>query len=151
MPALTKPMKRTVKILAVMALVVFCSQGSNLTAKDKDGGAATCNGAATNLKMLQGKWQAVDDKSDFLVFENNHRKEKAGGETEWDDEVFILKDKPMREGKEVSDHEAVNGGFIYCEKDDMCWAIVELTAKKMGLVYMGRGRVLEYRRVNKID
>jgi len=131
-----------------MALVLCVFQSSNLNAKDKDNGAATGNEAETNLKMLQGKWQALNDKSDFLVFENNHRKEKAGDMTEWDDEVFILKDKPMREGKEVSDHETVKAGFIYCEKDDMCWAIVELTAKKLGLVYMGHGRVLQYRRVN---
>lgn len=141
------PMKRTAKILAVCALVLFCSQSCKLCAKDKDNSAATGDEAASNLKMLQGKWQAVDDKSDFLVFENNHRKEKAGGETEWDDEVFVLTDKPMREGKQVSDHKAVKAGFIYCEKDDMCWAIAELTARKLSLVYMGRGRVLEYRRV----
>ena len=140
-------MNRTATILAAIALVLFCSQSSNLNAKDKNNGPATCNEVATNLKMLQGKWQAVDDKSDFLVFENNHRKEKAGGETEWDDDIFVLTDKPMREGKQVSDHEAVKAGFIYCEKDDMCWAITELTAKKLVLVYMGRGRVLEYRRV----
>jgi len=140
-------MKRTAKILAVIALVLCGFQISNLNAKDKNSGAATGDESATTLKILQGKWQAVDDKSDFLVFENNHRKEKAGDMTEWDDEVFVLTDKPMREGKPVSDHEAVKAGFIYCEKDDMCWAITELTAKKLVLVYMGRGRVLEYRRV----
>ncbi|MEI6494228.1 MAG: hypothetical protein WCO94_16910 [Verrucomicrobiota bacterium] len=140
-------MKQTATFLAVMALVLCGFQSSNLSAKDKTIGAATGNEAATNFKMLQGKWQAVNDKSDFLVFEDNHRKEIAGDMKEWDDDVFVLSDKPMREGKEVSDHEPVAAGFIYCEKDDMCWAIVELTAKKLGLVYMGQGRVLEYRRV----
>jgi len=140
-------MKRIAKFLAAIALVLCGVQNSNLNAKDKDNVTATADVAATNLKMLQGKWQAVDDKSDYLVFENNHRKEKAGGETEWADDVFVLTDKPIRDGKEVSDHEAVKAGFIYCAKDDMCWAITELTAKKLSLVYMGRGRVLEYRRV----
>ncbi len=109
--------------------------------------SVTTGDAAATLKMLQGKWQALNDKSDFLVFENNHRKEIAGGETEWDDEIFVLSDKPMQEGREVSDHAPEKAGFIYCQKDDMCWAIVELTAKKLSLVYVGHGRVLEYRRV----
>jgi len=140
-------MNRITKILAVFALVLCGFPTSNLNAKDKNIGAATGDEAATNLKMLQGKWQAVDDKSDFLVFENNHRKEKGGGETQWDDDVFVLTDKPMRDGKAVAGHEAEKGHFIYCAKDDMCWAIAELTAKKLVLVYVGRGRVLEYRRV----
>jgi len=92
-------MKRTAKVLVVIALVLCGAQSSNLNAKDKNIVAATGDDAATNLKMLQGKWQAVNDKSDFLVFENNQRKEKAGGETEWDVDVFVLTDKPMNDGK----------------------------------------------------
>ena len=135
------------EILAVFALVLCGFASSNLSAKDQNTGAATGANAATNLKMLQGKWQAVDDKSDFLVFENNHRKEKGEGMKQWDDEVFVLTDKPMSDGKPVAGHAAEKGHFIYCEKDDMCWAIEELTDKKLVLVYMGRGRLLEYRRV----
>jgi len=60
--------------------VLCCSQSSTLNAKDKNLGPAAGDVAATNLKMLQGKWQAVDDKSDFLVFENNHRKENYPGQ-----------------------------------------------------------------------
>ena len=135
------------KILAVIALVVCGFQSSNLIAKDKSNESATSDEAATNLKMLQGKWQAVDDKSVFLVFENNHRKEIGGGMKQWDDDVFVLTDKPMSDGKAVPGHEAQKGHYIYCEKDDMCWGIEELTAKKLVLVYTGRGRVLEYRRV----
>ena len=135
------------KTLAVIALVLCGFQSSNLNAKDKNISAATGDEAATNLKMLQGKWQAVDDKSVFLVFENNHRKEIAGGMKQWDDDVFVLTDKPMSDGKAVAGHEAQKGHYIYCEKDDMCWGIEELTAKKLVLVYTGRGRVLEYRRV----
>ncbi len=29
----------------------------------------------SNLELLQGKWQSTDDKTNFLVFEDNHRKE----------------------------------------------------------------------------
>ncbi|MEI6033040.1 MAG: hypothetical protein WCS65_02015 [Verrucomicrobiae bacterium] len=139
-------MRRTSKILAVIALILCGFQSSHLNAKDKNPGAAAGDDAGINLKMLQGKWQAVDDKSDFLVFENNHRKEKGGGETEWDDEVFVLTDKPMRDGKEQDTLAKEKARYIYCEKSDMCWAIEELTAKKLVLIYMGRGRLLEYRR-----
>ena len=140
-------MKRTSKILAVIALLLCGFQSSNLNAKDKNIGASTGDEVSTNLKMLQGKWQAVDDKSVVLAFENNHRKEKSDGMKQWDDEAFVLTDKPMSEGKEVPGHKAEKAHFIYCEKSDMCWAIEELTAKKLLLMYMGRGRLLEYRRV----
>ena len=142
-------MKRTARILAVIAFALCGFQSSNLNAKDKNIGVATADDAATNLKMLQGKWQAVDDKSDFLVFENNHRREKGGGDPKWDDEVFVLTDKPMRDGKEQDTLVKEKAHFIYCEKSDLCWGIAELTAKKLVLVFKsGRGSMLEYRRVN---
>jgi len=131
-----------------MALVVFCSQISNLNAKDKDNGAATGNEAATNLKMLQGIWQSVDEKSVYLAFENNHCKEKAGSDPKWDDEVFVLTDKPMRDGKEEDTLVKEKATFIYCETSNLCWAIAELTAKKLVLVNKsGSGRAQEFRRV----
>ena len=138
-------------MLTIIALVVCGFPGCHLSAKDKKSGAATSDNAATNLNMLQGKWQALDDKSVFLVFENNHRKEKGGNEQSWDDEVFVLTDNPMSEGKEVSDQIAEDTYFIYCAKSDMCWAIEELTAQKLVLVFKnGRGGLLEYRKVKQV-
>jgi len=131
-----------------MALVLLSSQISNLNAKDKNNGASAGNAAATNLKMLQGIWQSVDEKSVYLAFENNHCKEKAGSDTEWDDEVFILTDKPMRDGKEQDTLVKEKANFIYCEKSDLCWAIAELTARKLVLVNKrGSGKAQEFRRV----
>ena len=141
-------MKRTAKMIAVIALVLCGSTSSNLLAKDKNVGAATGDEAAANLKMLQGKWQAVDDKADFLVFENNHRKEKGEGMKQWDDEVFVLTNKPMEDGKAIPGHKAEKARFIYCEKSDLCWGIAELTAEKLVLVSKrGSGRAQEFRRV----
>jgi len=141
-------MKRTAKTLAVMALVLCGFQSSNLNAKDKKNAAATGNEAANNFKMLQGIWQSVDEKSVFLAFENNHCKEKAGSDPEWDDEVFVLTDKPMRDGKEQGTLVKEKASFIYCEKSDLCWGIAELTAEKLVLVSKrGSGRAQEFRRV----
>ena len=40
----------------------------------------------SNYELLQGKWQNTDDKTNFLIFEKNHRKELAEGMEELDDE-----------------------------------------------------------------
>lgn len=49
------------------------------------------------MELLQGKWQHVEDTSNYLVFAGNKRKEIAGGMANWDEETFVLTDKCLNE------------------------------------------------------
>lgn len=105
--------------------------------------------ASSTLQLLQGKWQSMDDKSDFLVFDSNHRKEKAGGTGEWDDEVFILSDHCQNESDSDSTRPGEKDKYISCKKSDLCWYITSLDYNRLTLSYMGRGNELRYKRVKK--
>lgn len=99
------------------------------------------------LALLQGKWQHIDDQTNYLVFEGNHRKEIAGDMNEWDDEEFILSDKCLNESNKSTDMELAADQYITCSKSDLCWYIISVDEKNLTLSYMGRGNTLEYRRV----
>ena len=44
-------------------------------------------------ELLQGKWQSRDDKTNFLMFDKNERKESSDGMKTWDTETFVLLNK----------------------------------------------------------
>ena len=98
-------------------------------------------------ELLQGKWQHVDDKSNYLVFEGNHRKETAGGSDQWDDELFVLSDKCANDFNKNSETEPEKDRYISCLASDLCWYILDVDQETLSLSYMGRGNTLTYKRV----
>ncbi len=100
----------------------------------------------SNLDLLQGKWQAVDDKSNFLIFEKNHRKEKSAG-SDWDDMIFVLSSSCMNESNIDESIEKETDKYISSIEEDLCWYIIELSQTKLSLAYQGRGNTLVYKKV----
>ncbi|OWY20258.1 hypothetical protein C7N43_21890 [Sphingobacteriales bacterium UPWRP_1] len=107
--------------------------------------AATSSGIP---ELLQGKWQHIDDKSNYLVFEGNHRKETAADSGKWDDETFVLSDKCSNASDKDNGAAPEKDRYISCEKSDLCWYIIEVDKSILSLSYMGRGNTLTYKRVN---
>jgi hypothetical protein len=99
------------------------------------------------LNRLQGKWQHIDDKSNYIVFEGNLRKEKAGDMTEWDEEKFILSNSCLNESDKHKDISKKEFKYLSCIKSDLCWYILKVDKNTLVLSYMGRGNTLTYKRV----
>lgn len=99
------------------------------------------------LDLLQGKWQHIDDKSNYLMFEGNYRKETAEGMTGWDEEEFSLSGKCLNETDKDNGIEKEKAKYISCLKSDLCWYIIGVDEENLMLSYMGRGNTLTYRRV----
>ena len=97
-------------------------------------------------ELLQGKWQSTDDKTNYLVFEGNLRKEIAGDMSEWDKEQFILSNKCQNENGNTNDNDSTSK-YISCIESDLCWYIVDLTKNHLLLSYTARGNSLEYVKV----
>jgi hypothetical protein len=97
-------------------------------------------------ELLQGKWQHIDDKTNFLVFEGNHRKETAAGGA-WDDETFILSDKCANPFDKDKETQPEKDKYIFCKESDLCWYIIDVDKETLSLSYMGRGNTLTYKRV----
>lgn len=100
------------------------------------------------FNLLQGKWQHTEDKTNFLVFENNHRKEIVEGMDNWDDEVFVLSGSCKNESNKDNEVQIENDKYISCVESDLCWYIVSIDKDNLSLSYVGRGNTLTYRRVN---
>jgi len=103
----------------------------------------------STMELLQGKWQSMDDKTNFLVFEKNHRKEAniVDGKGNWDDEKFVISDRCMNETDKNEEIDTEKDKYISCMKSDLCWYIVKLDSTTLELSYMGRGNTLTYKKV----
>lgn len=99
------------------------------------------------MELLQGTWQHVEDPTNYLVFENNLRKEIAGDMSEWDTEEFILSDKCLNESDEGATANKEKGNYISCVQSDLCWYIEHVDKDDLVLSFMGRGNFLTYKRV----
>jgi hypothetical protein len=91
-----------------------------------------------NPQLLQGKWQSVDDKTNFLVFTKNFRKEIAEGMDSWDVEKYTLS---KGSGNSIYINQFIDN------KEVSIWGIESLNSKELTLVYLSRGNYLKYRRV----
>ena len=98
-------------------------------------------------ELLQGKWQSLDDKTNFLVFDKNQRKEIAKGMSNWDMEPFTLSNKCLIESDKEMTGEPEKDKYISCVKSDMCWYIISINKDFLELSYTGRGNTLKYKRV----
>jgi hypothetical protein len=88
----------------------------------------TENNSVTN-QLLQGKWQAVDDKKNFLVFDKNERKETGDG-SNWDSEKYVLSNKCVNESDKENGIEPEKDKYISCVESDLCWYIVSINKLK---------------------
>ena len=107
------------------------------------------NNQQSNFELLQGKWQSDDDKTNFLVFDKNQRKEISEGMQSWDNEDFILTDQCQNESNKADKNDKEKDRYISCKKSDLCWYILSISTEKLSLQYMGRGNTLTYTRVKK--
>ena len=109
--------------------------------------SAVSSNPTETMKLLQGTWQHVEDPTNYLVFENNLRKEIAGDMSEWDSEAFILSDKCLNESDKGAVATTEKGYYISCVQSDLCWFVEEVNKDNLVLSYMGRGNFLTYKRV----
>ena len=151
-----KPINKNMKIrtaffaTAITYLVlVGCNNTANNNNENKTDPAVDkpSDAKPSNFDLLQGKWQSEDDKTNFVVFEKNHRKEIAEGTKAWDDEEFIISDQCGNEMNKADNNPKEKDKYISCIKSDLCWYIESVTAEKLILQYMGRGNTLKYTRV----
>lgn len=151
---------KTLLPILVLLLLISCGNKSTQSKSQKDSLSTTIltrqqnlvskdkfNNGKTNFELLQGKWQSADDKTNYLVFENNHRKEIARGMSAWDDEVFTLSDKCTNESNKDNTYDSEKDRYITCAVSDLCWYILELDSSTLSLTYMARGNTLTYHRV----
>jgi len=103
----------------------------------------------TNFELLKGKWVHEDDKTNFLVFEKNIRKEIAGGMNSWDEEEFILSNSCLNESNLSDKSTKEKDCYISCKNSDLCWYIMSISEDRLTLQYQSRGNLLIYNRVNK--
>ena len=102
---------------------------------------------STIPELLKGKWQHVEDKSNYLVFEDGLRKEIAGEAKNWDEEEYVLSNSCLNVSDKENNIKTEELRFISCLNSDMCWYIVNLDEINLTLSYMGRGNSLNYTRV----
>lgn len=91
-----------------------------------------------DVKLLQGKWQSLDDRTNFLIFTKNLRKEISGGMDSWDIEKYSLSKGPA---KSIYINQSID------DKNVSVWGIEILDSKRLTLVYLSRGNSLRYKRV----
>ena len=73
-----------ISLMIVSISLISCNKSNNTNSP---------NEKFSTLQLLQGKWQSIDDKTNYLIFEKNHRKEIAEGMNQWKNEEFVLSNK----------------------------------------------------------
>jgi hypothetical protein len=89
-------------------------------------------------KLLQGKWQSLDDKTNFLIFTKSLRKEIANGMDSWDISNYNLS---RGSGNSIYINEVIDNEKV------SVWGIESLDNTRLTLVYLSRGNSLRYKRV----
>jgi len=138
-------MKKFFIITTTMLLCFFQAIGQNKVTKHLN-----LNQTRNNIsisKLLLGKWQSVDDKTNYIVFENNLRKEIADGIEKWNSESYVLSNKCLNESDRENGLEPENNKYISCKESDMCWYIVNISKEYLTVSYLGRGNTLKFKKV----
>lgn len=104
----------------------------------------TRNSTKSVYDLLQGKWQSVDDKNDYLIFQGDIRKE-VYGESADSDRYWLSK---SCESSYSNCRQNRSGKYIV-QKDNMCWQ-VRVNNNTLVLTYINRGNTLTYRRVKTL-
>lgn len=99
--------------------------------------------------LLQGKWQHTEDKTNYLIFEGNKRKEMADGMEDWDVEEIIISDQCKNRSNLDGNPNRERGFYISALTSDLCWYISHVDKESLSLIYMGKGNILTYNRVRQ--
>ena len=77
------------KILTLPLLLIACISFTQSIGQSKEKKVTTEKTSATSvIELIQGKWQSMDDKTNFLMFDKNERKEIGYGMKTWSKEKF---------------------------------------------------------------
>lgn len=101
----------------------------------------------SNYDLLQGKWQSVEDKTNFVIFEKNQRKEISEGMEDWDESAYVLSDKCVNDSNKDKVVAKEKDRYISIMGDDLCCYIEKLDATTLSISFMGRGNTFTYKRV----
>lgn len=134
------------KNIFIALSICFCFSQAIGQSKDNKPTIEKKNVISTN-ELLQGKWQSIDDKTNYLMFDKNERKESSDGMKTWDKETFVLSNKCLNESDKDNGLELEKDKYMSCKESDMCWYIVSLNKDFLTLSYMSRGNTLKYKRV----
>lgn len=134
------------KNIFIAISICFCFSQAIGQSKDNKPTIEKKNVISTN-ELLQGKWQSMDDKTNYLMFDKNERKEISDGMKTWDKETFVLSNKCLNESDKDNGLELEKDKYISCKESDLCWYIVSLNKDFLTLSYMSRGNTLKYKRV----
>jgi hypothetical protein len=137
-------MKKNIYLLGLFISILFIN---NTIAQSKISKATTPKMSVSEL--LQGKWQALDDKTNYLVFDKTQRKEISGGMKSWDIEAFTLSNKCLNESDKGLVGQPTKDFYISCLESDLCWNIMGIDKGILTLSYTASGRTLQYRRVKQ--
>ena len=134
------------KNIFIALSIFFCFSQAICQSKDNKPTTEKKNVMSIN-ELLQGKWQSMDDKTNFLMFDENERKEISDGMKTWDKEAFVLSNKCLNESDKENGLKLEKDKYMSCMESDLCWYIVFLNKDFLTLSYMGRGNTLKYKRV----
>lgn len=134
------------KNIFIALSIWFCFSQAIGQSKDNKPTIEKKNVISTN-ELLQGKWQSMDDKTNYLMFDKNERKESSDGMKTWDKETFVLSNKCLNESDKDNGLELEKDKYMSCKESDMCWYIVSLNKDFLTLSYISRGNTLKYKRV----
>lgn len=132
----------------IVLAISICFSIIQLDGQNKVINKTTPKSVATSVnELILGKWQNIDDKTNFLMFDKNERKESSDGMKTWDKEAYILSNKCLNESDKENGLKLENDKYISCNESDLCWYIVAVNKDFLTLSYMGRGNTLKYKRV----
>ena len=134
------------KNILIALSICFCFSQAIGQSKDNKPTTEKKNVISIN-ELLQGKWQSMDDKTNFLMFDKNERKESSDRMKTWDKEAFVLSNKCLNESDKENGLKLEKDKYMSCMESDLCWYIVFLNKDFLTLSYMGRGNTLKYKRV----
>jgi len=139
-------MKKNILFLTIATVLLF---NANSFCQSKVVKTTNPNlSALSTFELLQGKWQSLDDKTNFVIFDKNQRKEIAEGMETWDSEQFILSNKCLNESDKEMGVEPETDKWITCKQSDMCWYILNINKDFLTLgSTIGRGKDFKYKRV----
>jgi hypothetical protein len=136
------------KILTLPLLLIACISFTQSTGQNKVKKVTTQTTSASSvIELIQGKWQSLDDKKNFLFFDKNERKEIGYGMKTWSSEKFELSNKCLNESDLEKGSESEKDKYITCKESDMCWYIESIDKDFLTLIYMARGNTHQYKRV----
>lgn len=136
-------MKKNIFLISILFIILF---SINTIAQNKISKKIAPKISVSAL--LQGKWQSLDDKTNYLVFDKTQRREIAGS-SNWDSTPYTLSSKCLNDSDKEMAIEPEKDKYISCIQDDLCWYILTINKDFLTLSFTGRGNTLKYKRVKQ--